>query len=210
MSAMTSQVTSLTIVYSNVYSGADQRKHQSPASLAVVRGIQRCQVNFPNKGVSNADNVPIWWRHHENMFCVLPWSLCCVLWSFILYRVTTVPESMRFVSRLQGTPSVFIFQVIFANPIEREKHLNPKMHDDVMKWKHFPRYWPYVRGIHRSPVNSPHKGRWRGALMFSLIFAWINSWINNRAAGDLRRPLGHYDVSVMGYGWKTFTPCGLF
>ena len=32
--------------------------------------------------------------------------------------------------------------------------------------KHFPRYWPFVRGIHRSPVNSPHKGQWRGALMF--------------------------------------------
>ena len=44
-------------------------------------------------------------------------------------------------------------------------------HDDVIKWKHFPRYWPFVRGIHRSPVNSPHKGQWRGALMFSLIYA---------------------------------------
>ena len=42
-------------------------------------------------------------------------------------------------------------------------------HDDVIKWKHYPRYWPFVRGIHRSPVNSPHKGQWRGALMFSLI-----------------------------------------
>ena len=37
-------------------------------------------------------------------------------------------------------------------------------HDEVIKWKHFPRYWPFVRGIHRSPVNSPHKGQWRGAL----------------------------------------------
>ena len=42
-------------------------------------------------------------------------------------------------------------------------------HDDVIKWKHFPRYWPFVRGIHRWPVNSPHKGQWRGALMFSLM-----------------------------------------
>ena len=44
-------------------------------------------------------------------------------------------------------------------------------HDDVIKWEHFPRYWPFVRVIHRSPVNSPHKGQWRGALMFSLICA---------------------------------------
>ena len=56
-------------------------------------------------------------------------------------------------------------------------------HDDVIKWKHFPRYWPFVRGIHRSPVNSTHKGRWRGALIFSLICVWINGWVNNREAG---------------------------
>ena len=47
------------------------------------------------------------------------------------------------------------------------------------------------------PVNSPHKGQWRGALMFSLIYAWINDWVNNREAGDLRRQRGHYDVSIM-------------
>ena len=41
------------------------------------------------------------------------------------------------------------------------------LYDDVIKWKHFPRYWPFVRRIHRSPVNSPHKGQWRGVLMFS-------------------------------------------
>ena len=42
-------------------------------------------------------------------------------------------------------------------------------HDDVIEWKHFSRYWPFVWGIHQSPVNSPHKGQWRGAWMFSLI-----------------------------------------
>ena len=47
------------------------------------------------------------------------------------------------------------------------------------------------------PVNSPHKGQWRGALMFSLICVWINGWVNNREAGDLRRYRGHYDVTVM-------------
>ena len=70
-------------------------------------------------------------------------------------------------------------------------------HDDVIKWKHFPHNWPFVRGIHRSPVNSPHKGQWRGALMLSLICAWINDWVNNREAGDLRRNRVHYDVIVM-------------
>ena len=50
MSAMASQITSLTIVYSTVYSGANQRKHQSSASLAFVRGIHRGPVNSPHKG----------------------------------------------------------------------------------------------------------------------------------------------------------------
>ena len=69
--------------------------------------------------------------------------------------------------------------------------------DDVIKWKHFPRYWPFVRGIHRSPVNSRHKGQWRGALMFSLICASTNSWANKEDAGDLRRHRSHYDVILM-------------
>ena len=72
-------------------------------------------------------------------------------------------------------------------------------HDDVIKWKHFLHYWPFVRGIHRFPVNSPHKGQWRGALMFSLICVLINSWVNNREARDLRRNPAHSDVTVMNH-----------
>ena len=64
-------------------------------------------------------------------------------------------------------------------------------HDDVIKWKHFPRYWSFLQGIH------PHKGQWRRALMFSLICAQINSWVNNGEAGDLRCNRAHYDVIVM-------------
>ena len=64
-----------------------------------------------------------------------------------------------------------------------------RWYDDVIKWKHFPRY--------RSPVNSPHKGQWHGALMSSLICARISGWVNSREAGDLRRHRVHYDVTVM-------------
>ena len=70
-------------------------------------------------------------------------------------------------------------------------------YDDVIKWKHFPRYLPFVQGIHRSPVNSPHKGQWCGALMFSLICVWINRGVSNSEAGDFRRHRAHYDVIVM-------------
>ena len=80
-------------------------------------------------------------------------------------------------------------------------------HDDVIKWKHFPRYWPFVRGIHRSPVNSPHKGQWRWPLIFSLICVWINRWVNNREAGDLRRNQAHCDVIVMVSRLTNETKC---
>ena len=71
------------------------------------------------------------------------------------------------------------------------------VHDDVIKWKHFPRNRAFVRWTHRLPVNSRHKGQWRGALMCPLICAWINRWVNNREAGDLRHRRAHYDVTIM-------------
>ena len=74
-------------------------------------------------------------------------------------------------------------------------------------WRHqietFSALLAICAGIHRSPVNSPHKGQWRGALMFSLICAWINGWVNNGEAGDLRCHRAHYDVTVMV---ETHTP----
>ena len=69
--------------------------------------------------------------------------------------------------------------------------------DDVIKWKHFPRYWAFVRGIHLSLVNTHHKGQWRRALMLSVICSWTNSWANNGDAYDCRRHRAHYDVAVM-------------
>ena len=63
--------------------------------------------------------------------------------------------------------------------------------------------WPFVQGIHLFPVNSPHKGQWRGALVFSLICVSLNGWENNREAGDLRRYRAYYDVIVMtGSAWE--------
>ena len=64
MGTVASEITSLTIVYLTVYSGTDQRKHQSSASLAFVQGIRRSPVNSSPKKLSNAENVSIWWRHN--------------------------------------------------------------------------------------------------------------------------------------------------
>ena len=92
----------------------------------------------------------------------------------------------------------------FTGPHKVNQYLNSleiscklKLHDNVIKWKHFPRYWPFVRGIHRSPMNSPHKG-------------WINVWVNNREVGNLRCHPAHYDFTVMmscngkTSNWMTF------
>ena len=91
------------------------------------------------------------------------------------------------------------------------KHVLALCHNDVFKWKHFLRYWPFVPGIHRPSVNSPHKGQWRGALVFPLICAWINGWVNNRKVGDVRRQCAHYYVTVMTYSRMCITcPCPLY
>ena len=70
-----------------------------------------------------------------------------------------------------------------------------------------PRYWPFVRGIHRSPVNSPHKGQWRGALMFSLISTlnkrcWINGkqWWGWWFETPPRQLWRHYNALTRGGG----------
>ena len=71
---------------------------------------------------------------------------------------------------------------------------NAWSHDDIIKWKLFPHHWPFVRGIHRWPVKSPHtKARSFGVF---LIWAWMNAWVNNREAGDLRRHQAHYHSNV--------------
>ena len=78
MGVIASQITSLTIVYSTVYSDADQRKHQSSASLAFVRGIHRGSVNSPHKWPVTRkmfpfDDVIIVREHH---YGAIYWSLC--------------------------------------------------------------------------------------------------------------------------------------
>ena len=92
-------------------------------------------------------------------------------------------KQWKMFAKMNKSPNFDLFRA--HNDPEIELHIqHTPNHDDVIKWKHFLRYWPFVMGIHRSPVNSPHKGQWRGALLFSLICAWINAWVNTREAGD--------------------------
>ena len=77
--------------------------------------------------------------------------------TFWPYDIATEVTLIMFTKATRGI--IYVWYIEF---IPRDN----QTHDDVIKWKHFPRYWPFVRGIHRSPVNSPHKDQWRGALMF--------------------------------------------
>ena len=75
-----------------------------------------------------------------------------------------------------------------ASLLFNSRHFSHQMnlHDDVIKWKPFPRYWPFVPGIHQSPVNSPHKGQWRGALMFFWCFSFdlrLNKRLSKQSCG---------------------------
>ena len=283
MNAQASRITSLTIVYSPVYLDADQRKHQSSASLAFVWGIHRGPVNSSHKGpvkrkmfpfddgimitvithsrsylspncqddrvcratshlfgshetciqkinISPRDHIwdAFWlcpirlecrWAaaHHHSAgrdqfwyapsqwetslhcndvsncvhsfihsfihsyihSCVQVIMKICILWSFIVHcwQINLLLHCRHTISQVRTVQILCLL-----------------LHDDIMKRKHFPRYWPFVRGIHRWPVNSPYKGQWRRALMFSLIYAGINFWVNNREAGDLRCHRAHYDA----------------
>ena len=123
---------------------------------------------------------------------------CVHFYGTFLYpdRVTdckAVVNSSSYLLSKQTHPNMFSF---VEQPFKNNVYIISS-HDDVIKWKHFQRYWLFMRGIHRSPVNSPHNGQWRGALMLCLIYACINDWVNNREAGDLRRHRAHYDVIVM-------------
>ena len=100
MGAMASEITSLTIVYSTVYSGADQRKHQSSASLGFVRGIHRWPVNSPHKGPVTRkmfpfDDVIMRWWHRPLLSRKLT---CCGM--FLLTNVSCSKFKFRLILQL--------------------------------------------------------------------------------------------------------------
>ena len=128
MSAMASQITSLTVVYSIVYSGADQRKHQSSASLAFVRGIHRGRW-IPAQKTSNAENVSIWWRHHDCIYCACHSSTAVVLCAKIHYNGVIMSSMASQITNLN-----IVYSTVYSR---RRSKKTPKL---------------------RGPVNSLHKG----------------------------------------------------
>ena len=110
MGQMASQITSLTIVYSTVYSATDQRKHQRSASLAFVRGIHRWPVNSPAQMASNAESDSISWRHHA--LASIDTEQCAKNWGMLnrgLEHETTLIYEIDYNSWNQAGPCLVFF-----------------------------------------------------------------------------------------------------
>ena len=168
------------------------RRRSKKTSKLRVTGL--CEGNWPGPGelpaqrASNAKKVSIWWRHHgwyHSTGKQVKQTQCGSFKSFIL--------SQYFLSETSN--------IIVSDSI----------HDDVIKWRHFTRCFPFMWGIHQWPVNSLHKGQWRGTSMLCLIYVWKkNGWVANRDADDLIRCRAHYDVTVMCVAERYIPPAFIY
>ena len=149
MGAIASQITSLKIVYSTVYWYADQRKHQSSASLAFVLGIQRRPVNSPHKWPVTRKNASIWWRHHVPFRSDsegISQRVALVTCQFLSY--ITMCNKMPLLWRHNehdGVSNHQPYDCLLNRLFRQRKHQSSAP-------------LAFVWAIHRWPVNSPHKG----------------------------------------------------
>ena len=155
-----------------------------------IQSQSKVRVWKPKK-TNMAARQPFWkWRPWKSIgFCLWPPSTC--IWNLklkfqnkldlcsgnhVVYRQTDRRTDGRTDGRTDKVnpvypPSNFVGRRYKKIQTHRKQCISTDKHDDIIKWKHFPRTWPLGQRIHWSQVNSPHKGQWRGALMFSFIFA---------------------------------------
>ena len=186
INAMAYQITSLTIVYSNVYSGTDHRKHQSSASLAFVRGIHRSPVNSPHKGpvtqkIFPFDDVILDVRrltyHTNNDISRTCYFNSCktiffIMWYHYLNRVNIgaaadlVPMWPKVICNPHDDVDPSAHNIITVMSHERHRISNHRSLECLCnsffgltsKTNQRSALLPFVKEIHRWPVDSPHKG----------------------------------------------------
>ena len=155
MGAIASQIISLTIVYSTVYSDVDQRKHQSSASLAFVWGIHRGPVNTPHKWPVTRKMFPFYdvimgffkycFFFSNPVFLMVIYSaleyICIVL--FITQWALHYGDVVMGVVASQITRITIVYSAVHSGADQRKHQRSTSL--------------VFVRGIHRWPVNSPHK-----------------------------------------------------
>ena len=207
MSLIASQITSLTIVYSTVYSDADQRKHQSSAQLAFVGTDE-----FPAQMVCNEENVSIWWSfiivlltliwttvyifglNIQLMFCTF-----CITETYCPHYIwRTTPNTLcHYLSSKLSWQLINDSNIILACwciPLrwchsKRDGVSNHPRRDGLLN-----------RLFRRRSKTSKLRvtGLCEGNLPLAVeLPAWINGWVNNSEGGDLRRHRAHYDVTLM-------------
>ena len=159
--------------------------------MAIIGCVGCCQINKQNYQTWKIPENPIF------IFNKLSIILPLHFWNFVTCRngkrartsndTTLWKRANRWMCGFQLIGNPWIKLTRFNKRDARNKKPFPwfrLLHDDVIKWKHFPRYRPFVRGIHWSPVNSPRKGQWRGDLMLSLICA-LNKRLSKQLWGWL-------------------------
>ena len=189
MDAIASQITSLTIVYSTVYSDADQSKHQSSASLAFVREIHRGPVNFPHKWPVTRKMFPF-----DDVIMPPVTTVDSPRQGSVIYKVLhAMTFSVRIILRWKQLNLNEIFTkyymlcVVFDEPALGKKTPWSKKGTNMMTSSN--------GNIFR--VTGHLCGEFTARRIFSLICVWINGWVNNRETGGLRRYPTHYDVIVL-------------
>ena len=149
----------------------------------MIDHFRACQCNQFNKSLSFNEHCDRFLYYqtvsntNPNISVVSDWTTA---------KLCIFADATSIISETRGTCSTLM-------PCQFRPHIDHQDH----KWKPFLRYWSFVRGIHRSQMNSHQKGQWRRALMLSLICAWTNGWVNNRDDSDLRRHRAHGDVNIM-------------
>ena len=119
-------------------------------------GISPVTDEFPAQRISKAENVSIWWRHHVT--AMMPHEYHSVPNS----KLKTNKMSKLHIYQLlwAGSSSGWWIPLTITSNVESVSMSWRLIHDDVIKWKHFPRNWPFVRGIHRSRTKASDAELW--------------------------------------------------
>ena len=199
MGTMASPITSLTIVFLTVYSGADQRRHQSSASLAFCEGNSPVTVNSPHKGAVTRKMFPfdvVIMRYLTLISQKVQWSHGTCIIRLIDFRLLTIytpnlAHAPRYVVSLVSSKAGTCFMaqrcLIIRSCINLDMMTSSNGHIFRVTVPKFTGH----RWIPRTKASD--------AELWCFLWSapWINGWVNNREAGDSRCHLAHYDVIVM-------------
>ena len=175
MSTVASQITGVSIVYSTVCSGADQRNIKTPRHWPMWGELIGDRWIPLTKGQYNGKCLHLMTSSCRNTFATSLYSIIFLLktwhvlqrcWHFDILRcclsacfILAISVDLMGRQRKWRILTLYVLYnlrsivyIIFVWSIYRK--MTQIIHDDVIKWKHFPRYWPFVRRIHRLPVNS--------------------------------------------------------